>query len=142
MIINDSHKVPTRIGSHGFVQLEDIFGVEYDILKAARVSYGNDGKDPDAVPDRHLIRYLMRHRHTSPFEQVELKFILQIPMDAWRQMVRHRTANLNEYSTRYMPAIDEMAITPFDEWRVQSNDSKQGSDGTISEEVGGKSLAS
>lgn len=81
--------------------------------------------------DTRLIRYLMRHRHTTPFEMVEFKFIIRIPMDAWRQMIRHRTASVNEYSTRYSEAIDSCQTTDPKEWRLQSKSNKQGSTGYL-----------
>lgn len=77
--------------------------------------------------DRDLIRYLMRHRHTTPFEMVELKFLVRVPMDCWRQWIRHRMANVNEYSTRYTEAIDSRQTTGFGEWRLQATNNKQGS---------------
>jgi thymidylate synthase (FAD) len=77
--------------------------------------------------ERTLLRYLIRHQHGTPFEMVEVKILIQIPMDAWRQFVRHRTFNINEYSTRYTEAIDDMATTPVDGWRLQSATNKQGS---------------
>jgi thymidylate synthase (FAD) len=91
---------------------------------------------PDALnlcadDDRKLLRYLLRHRHTTPFEQCEMKFLIRIPMDAWRQMIRHRTANVNEYSTRYVEAIDRNDVTPSDGWRSQSKNNKQGSSGEV-----------
>jgi thymidylate synthase (FAD) len=72
-----------------------------------------------------LIRYLMRHWHTTPFEMVEFKFLVRCPMDCWRQWIRHRTASVNEYSTRYTEAID--ARQKASKWRLQSKSSKQGS---------------
>lgn len=83
--------------------------------------------------DRNLIRRLLRDAHTSPFEMVEFIFIVQVPMDCWRQWVRHRTASINEYSTRYMEAIDCFQITNPTEWRLQSTDNKQGSSGYLTE---------
>lgn len=83
--------------------------------------------------DRTLLRYLMRNRHTTPFEMCELKFLIRIPMDAWRQMIRHRTASVNEYSTRYTEAIDSQQITLPGEWRLQSGSNKQGSSGLLEE---------
>ena len=77
--------------------------------------------------DRTLIRYLMRHRHTTPFEMAELKFLVRVPMDCWRQWIRHRTASVNEYSTRYTEAIDSQQTTLPGEWRLQSGSNKQGS---------------
>lgn len=81
--------------------------------------------------DRNLIRYLMNHSHTTPFEMVELKFMVQVPMDHWRQWVRHRTANINEYSTRYTEALDFFQVTSPEEWRLQATDNKQGSSGFL-----------
>lgn len=86
--------------------------------------------------DRGLIRYLLRHRHTTPFEMCEIKLLVRIPMDAWRQWIRHRTANVNEYSTRYSIAIDAMQTTLPEEWRIQSKDSKQGSAGFLDASFG------
>lgn len=89
----------------GFVRLVNYMGNDSSIVQGARVSYGKGTKSTS--DDRTLIRYLMRQRHTSPFELVEFVFMIKIPMDAWRQMVRHRTASISEYSTRYSEAIDE-----------------------------------
>lgn len=83
--------------------------------------------------NRTLLRYLMRNRHTTPFEMCELKFLIRIPMDAWRQMIRHRTASVNEYSTRYTEAIDSQQTTLPGEWRLQSGSNKQGSSGLLEE---------
>jgi thymidylate synthase (FAD) len=113
----------------GFVSLVDIMGDDSSIVQAARTSYGKGTKN--VSDDRTLIRYLMRHRHTTPYEMVEFKFFLQIPMDAWRQYIRHRTASVNEYSTRYSEAIDLKQETPSDKWRLQSTINKQGSCGNL-----------
>jgi len=83
--------------------------------------------------DRQLIRYLMNHSHTTPFEMVEFKFMVQVPMDCWRQWIRHRTANVNEYSTRYTEALDFFQVTQPTEWRLQATDNKQGSSGNLTE---------
>lgn len=87
------------------------------------------------IDDRQLIRYLMNHSHTTPFEMVEIKFMVQVPMDCWRQWIRHRTANVNEYSTRYTEAIDAFQVTQPTEWRLQSTNNKQGSSGFINGDV-------
>lgn len=86
--------------------------------------------------DRNLIRYLMRNRHTTPFEMVEVKLLVRVPMDCWRQWIRHRTASVNEYSTRYTEAIDSRQTTQADEWRAQSKSNKQGSGDYLDPEVG------
>jgi flavin-dependent thymidylate synthase len=83
--------------------------------------------------DRQLIRYLMNHSHTTPFEMVEFKFMVQVPMDCWRQWIRHRTASVNEYSTRYTEALDFFQVTSPSEWRLQASDNKQGSSGFLEE---------
>ena len=109
----------------GFIRLVDWMGDDSAIVQAARVSYGEGTKK--VSEDRGLIRYLMRHRHTTPFEMCEIKLHIRVPMDCWRQWIRHRTANVNEYSTRYSIAIDAAYSTNPDEWRLQSLDNKQGS---------------
>jgi thymidylate synthase (FAD) len=113
----------------GFVRLVDYMGSDGAIVQAARVSYGKGTKT--VSDDRSLIRYLMRHRHTSPFEMCEVKLHVRVPMDLWRQWIRHRTANVNEYSTRYSIAIDQARTTRPGEWRLQSDVNKQGSEGHI-----------
>jgi len=118
----------------GFVAVIDYMGGDSSIVQAARVSYGDGTKK--ISEDRGLIRYLLRHRHTTPFEMCEIKLLIRIPMDAWRQWIRHRTANVNEYSTRYSIAIDTMQTTSFDQWRLQSKDSKQGSAGFLDMSAG------
>jgi thymidylate synthase (FAD) len=113
----------------GFVRLVDVMGTDSAIVQAARISYGDGTKTPS--DDRHLIRYLMRHRHTSQFEQCELKFHIRLPMDVMRQLVRHRTASLNEYSTRYSVAIDSHQKHYPGDWRYQAKSNQQGSDGFV-----------
>lgn len=119
---------------HGYVCLVDIMGDDSAIVQAARVSYGAGTKH--VSDDRMLLRYLLRHRHTTPFEMVELKFLVRVPMDTWRQWIRHRTASVNEYSTRYSIAIDATYGTAPDEWRIQASNNRQGSDGTFDLETG------
>jgi thymidylate synthase (FAD) len=120
----------------GFVRAVDYMGSDAAIVQAARVSYGQGTKK--VHEDRGLIRYLMRHDHTTPFEMCEIKLHVRVPMDCWRQWIRHRTANVNEYSTRYSQAIDAAQRTPASAWRLQSSTGKQGSEGTLPEEVGGR----
>lgn len=81
--------------------------------------------------DRRMLRFMFKHKHHSPFEFAEAVFHIRIPMDAWRQMVRHRTASVSEYSTRYSPAVDAMVETDPTEWRLQSGSNRQGSDGFV-----------
>src|SRR6266851_480549 len=110
--------LPFRALDDGFVRVIDYMGSDSAIVQAARVSYGAGTKH--VSEDRGLIRYLMRHRHTTPFEMCELKLHVRVPMDCWRQWIRHRTANVNEYSTRYSVAIDAAQKTPASAWRAQS----------------------
>jgi thymidylate synthase (FAD) len=117
------------VGDDGFVRLIDYMGNDDSIVQAARVSYGKGTRT--VSDDRGLIRYLMRHRHTTPFEMCEVKLHVRVPMDLWRQWIRHRTANVNEYSTRYSIAIDRARTTAPDEWRLQSGINKQGSEGGV-----------
>src|SRR6185369_3355328 len=85
--------------------------------------------------------YLLRHRHTTPFEMAEVKLLVRVPMDCWRQWIRHRTANVNEYSTRYSLAIDATQTTPADQWRTQAASNRQGSDGWLNAETGAQLTA-
>jgi len=118
----------------GFVRVVDYLGDDSAIVQAARVSYGKGTKA--VSEDRGLIRYLMRHRHTTPFEMCEIKLHVRVPMDAWRQWVRHRTASINEYSTRYSLAIDRAERIPPDAWRLQARSNRQGSEGVLDPSVG------
>lgn len=113
----------------GFVCLVSVMGTDASVAQAARVSYGAGTKKVNN--DTGLIRYLMRHRHTTPFEMCELKFMVRVPMDTWRQWVRHRTANINEYSTRYSEAIDSQQATSAIGWRLQTQNNRQGSEGYV-----------
>jgi len=118
----------------GFVRVVDYMGGDDSIVQAARVSYGRGTKQ--ITEDRSLIRYLLRNRHTSPFEMCELKLHVRVPMDCWRQWIRHRTASVNEYSTRYSLAITGTQKTPPGAWRSQSKDNKQGSGNPLEPSVG------
>jgi thymidylate synthase (FAD) len=109
---------------HGFVRLIDYMGDDDAIVQAARVSYGKGTKS--VTEDRGLIRYLMRHRHTSPFEMVEFKFHVKLPIFVARQWIRHRTANVNEYSGRYSEMRDEFYVPELEQLRPQSTMNKQG----------------
>jgi thymidylate synthase (FAD) len=109
---------------HGFVALVDYMGSDSDIERAARVSYGYGTRKVSQT--RGLVRYLRRHKHTTPSEMVELKFHVCMPIFVARQWIRHRTANVNEYSGRYslMPLL---FYTPgADDFALQSVDNKQG----------------
>ncbi len=124
----------------GFVCLVDVMGDDQAVVQAARVSYGEGTKK--VSDDRGLIRYLMRHRHTTPLEMVEIKFLCRVPMDTWRQWIRHRTANVNEYSTRYSLAIDAAQRTAPNEWRTQATTNRQGSGDPLPADLGAELSAS
>ncbi len=126
--------IPFRVLDDGFVRVIDYMGTDASIVQAARISYGRGTKQ--VHEDRGLIRYLMRHRHTTPFEMCEIKLHVRVPMDCWRQWIRHRTASVNEYSTRYSEVINAAQRTPPDGWRRQSTDCKQGSGAPIDIETG------
>jgi thymidylate synthase (FAD) len=120
----------------GFVCLVDVMGDDQSVVQAARVSYGEGTRQ--VSDDRGLIRYLLRHRHTTPFEMAEIKLLVRVPMDCWRQWIRHRTANVNEYSTRYSLAIDAMQTTTDDAWRTQAANNRQGSGDLLDAQQGAK----
>jgi thymidylate synthase (FAD) len=132
---NDLRWKKLLVGNGGSVCLVDWMGDDYAIAEAARVSYGEGTRSVNT--ERGLIRYLMRHWHTTPFEMAELKFRIKVPMDTWRQWIRHRTANINEYSTRYSVAIDECAKTLPGKWRLQATDKRIGTPPPISKNLRG-----
>ncbi|MBK9757268.1 MAG: FAD-dependent thymidylate synthase [Nannocystis sp.] len=110
----------------GFVQPIDYMGTDEDIVQAARVSYGPSTRK--LHDDRGLLRYLMRHRHTTPFEMCEVKFRCKMPIFVARQWIRHRTANVNEMSLRYSEAPDEFYVPELEAVTLQSTTNKQGRD--------------
>ncbi len=109
---------------HGFVRLIDVMGGDDAIVQAARVSYGKGTKS--VSQDRGLIRYLMRQRHTSPFEMAEFKFHVKLPIFVARQWIRHRTASVNEYSGRYSEMRNEFYLPELEQIRTQNSQNKQG----------------
>ena len=117
----------------GFVRLVDSMGGDDAIVQAARVSYGKGTSK--VSQDRGLIRYLMRHRHTTPFEMVEFKFHCKMPIFVARQWVRHRTANINEYSLRYSEARDEFYYPESKHIQFQSALNKQGRSGNVPKQL-------
>lgn len=123
-----------KVLDDGFICLIDYMGNDLSIAQAARVSYGQGTKT--VSEDETLIRYLMRHRHTTPFEMCQIKFLIRMPMDCHRQQIRHRSASVNEYSTRYSVAIDSAQKTKSSDWRKQSTNNKQGSGEYLNEELG------
>lgn len=110
---------------HGFVGLVDKMGSDAKIETDARQSYGKGTRS--LTDTRTLIRYLLRHRHTSPFEMGEVKFHIKVPIFVMRQVVRHRTASLNEWSGRYSEMTDEFYVPRPERLQTQSETNKQGS---------------
>jgi thymidylate synthase (FAD) len=109
---------------HGFVRLIDVMGTDDSVVQAARVSYGDGTKTVNT--DRNLIRYLMRHEHTTPFEMCEVKFHIKLPIFVMRQLIRHRTASVNEYSGRYSIMSNEFYIPETFESQSKVNNQGRG----------------
>lgn len=109
---------------HGFVRVIDYMGDDAAIVQAARVSYGRGTRSVQT--DRGLIRYLMRHRHTTPFEMCEVKLHINLPIFIARQWIRHRTANVNEYSARYSILDREFYLPDPQQLAVQATHNRQG----------------
>jgi thymidylate synthase (FAD) len=122
--LEDRLYLPVPCLDHGFVRVIDYMGDDAAIVQAARVSYGRGTKTVHG--DRGLIRYLMRHRHTTPFEMCELKLHVKLPIFVARQWIRHRTANVNEYSARYSVMDTEFYLPRPEDLAVQAQDNRQG----------------
>jgi thymidylate synthase (FAD) len=120
---------PIGVLDNGFVRVVDYMGDDAAIVQAARVSYGRGTRK--VSDDRMLIRYLMRHRHSSPFEMCEIKYHVKLPIFVARQWIRHRTANVNEYSARYSVLDREFYIPAPDQLAAQSADNRQGRGGVL-----------
>jgi len=115
---------PIPVLDHGFVRVIDYMGDDAAVVQSARVSYGRGTKA--ANEDRGLIRYLMRHRHSTPFEMCEIKYHIKLPIFIARQWIRHRTANVNEYSARYSVLDREFYIPAPEQLAAQSAMNRQG----------------
>jgi thymidylate synthase (FAD) len=115
---------PIEVLDHGFVRVIDYMGDDAAIVQSARVSYGRGTKS--VQNDAGLINYLMRHRHTTPFEMCEIKYHVKLPVFVARQWVRHRTANVNEYSARYSILDREFYIPEPAQLAAQSVSNRQG----------------
>ena len=115
---------PIPVLDHGFVRVIDYMGDDAAVVQAARVSYGKGTRQ--ARDDAGLINYLMRHRHTTPFEMCEIKYHIKLPVFVARQWIRHRTANVNEYSARYSILDKEYYVPAPDQLSSQSRANRQG----------------
>lgn len=115
---------PIPVLDHGFVRVIDYMGDDSAIVQAARVSYGRGTRK--VSEDAGLVRYLMRHRHSTPFEMCEIKFHVKLPIFVARQWIRHRTANVNEYSARYSILDREFYVPAPEQLAAQSATNRQG----------------
>lgn len=122
--LEESLYKPFKVLDHGFIRIVDYMGDDNAVVQAARVSYGTGTKQ--VREDRGLIRYLMRHRHTTPFEMCEIKLHVKLPIFVARQWVRHRTANINEYSARYSYLDKEFYVPQPEHLATQSSTNRQG----------------
>lgn len=117
---------PVAVLDHGFVRVMDYMGNDTSVVQAARLSYGVGTKQ--VSQDKGLIYYLLRHAHTTPFEMCEIKFHVKLPIFIARQWIRHRTANVNEYSARYSILENEFYLPTRENLAVQSKQNRQGRD--------------
>jgi len=122
--LEDILYTPLNVLDHGFVRVIDYMGNDEAIVQAARVSYGRGTKS--VRNDAGLINYLMRHRHSTPFEMCEIKYHVKLPVFVARQWIRHRTANVNEYSARYSILDKEFYIPSPEHLAAQSETNRQG----------------
>lgn len=146
-VMGGSARWDIKVHDHGLVALVDAMPrfapvgktADFAIVQAARVSYGQGTKQVNE--DRGLIRYLARHRHTTPFEMVEFKFHQRMPIFVARQWIRHRTANVNEYSARYSVVPDRFYHPPLENVRKQSKTNRQGGEEPMDEATAQEFLA-
>lgn len=125
-----------KVHEHGFVRLVEVMGSDNSIEDAARVSYGSGTRKTSET--RGLLRYLMRHHHTTPFEMAVVRFHIKLPIFIMRQHIRHRTASVNEYSGRYSEMSDQFYVPDFDHFAPQSKTNKQGREGDFEEDTKAK----
>ncbi len=121
---------PISVLDHGFVRVVDYMGDDSAVVQAARVSYGKGTKK--VSEDKGLINYLMRHRHTTPFEMAEIKYHVKLPIFVAREWIRHRTANVNEYSARYSILGNEFYLPNPCDLAQQSKSNRQGREDVLS----------
>ncbi len=125
--------LPVPVLDHGFVRVVDYMGDDAAVVQAARVSYGRGTRR--ALEDEGLIRYLMRHWHSTPFEMCEIKFHVKLPIFVARQWIRHRTASVNEYSARYSILDKDFYLPAPEHMARQSKDNRQGRAGVLEPET-------
>jgi thymidylate synthase (FAD) len=130
---------PLPVLDHGFVRVIDYMGDDAAVVQAARVSYGRGTKK--VQEDAGLIRYLLRHKHTTPFEMCEIKYHVKLPIFVARQWIRHRTANVNEYSARYSILDREFYVPAPEHLAAQSSANRQGRGSVLEGEEAAEALA-
>ncbi|MGZ8351286.1 MAG: FAD-dependent thymidylate synthase [Allosphingosinicella sp.] len=130
---------PIPVLDHGFIRVIDYMGGDEAVVQAARVSYGRGTRR--VQDDAGLINYLMRHRHTTPFEMCEIKYHVKLPIFVARQWIRHRTASVNEYSARYSVLDREFYIPAREHLAAQSSASRQGRGGVLPADEADRVLA-
>ena len=130
---------PLPVLDHGFVRVIDYMGDDAAIVQAARVSYGRGTRR--VQDDAGLIRYLMRHRHSTPFEMCEIKYHVKLPIFVARQWIRHRTANVNEYSARYSILDKEYYVPAPEQLAAQAKTNRQGRDEVLAPDAAAHVLA-
>lgn len=126
-----------KVLDHGTVQLLDMMprtDMDMEPVRAARISFGEETKGEEA--DKKLLKYLIKHKHTSTLEHIVFKFRIDAPVVVWWQWVRHRLVSYNFQSGRYTEMADKFYIPSENEWRLQSKSNKQGSDGVIPSDEG------
>ncbi len=123
---------------HGFIRVVDYMGDDAAVVQAARVSYGRGTRK--TTEDDGLIRYLMRHHHSTPFEMCEIKYHVKLPIFVARQWIRHRTANVNEYSARYSIMDKDVYIPDSAQLATQSTDNRQGRGDVLDEQTAARVL--
>src|SRR3982751_5159853 len=136
--LEDMLFIAVPVLDHGFVRVIDYMGDDAAVVQAARVSYGRGTRR--VSEDAGLIRYLMRHRHSTPFEMCEIKYHVKLPIFVARQWIRHRTANVNEYSARYSILDREFYIPAPEQLAAQSESNRQGRGETLSGEAAARVL--
>ncbi|MDE8346911.1 MAG: FAD-dependent thymidylate synthase [Acidocella sp.] len=129
---------PLPVLDHGFVRVVDYMGDDAAVVQAARVSYGKGTRK--TTEDDGLIRYLMRHHHSTPFEMCEIKYHIKLPIFVARQWIRHRTANVNEYSARYSIMDKDVYIPEAAKLATQSADNRQGRGDVLNAETAARVL--
>jgi len=131
---------PFKVLDHGFVRVIDYMGDDSSIVQAARVSYGKGTKKLNQ--DKNLINYLLSHKHSTPFEMNEIKFHIKLPIFVARQWIRHRTANVNEYSARYSILDNEFYVPKAQDVKPQSKQNNQGRSGEIDNNLSKRYISS